>query len=213
MPPPHPLMQHPCALRMSTDPPIAAPTIASDRVTLRPVALTDAPAIARYRADPEVARYQSWSGYTVADAEALCRAQAAVVFATPGTWCQLAIALRETNEVIGDCGLHFAEDGSAQMEIGFTLARDHQGRGLATEAIASVLDCAFGPVALHRVTARIDARNAPAAALLGRLGFRCEGRFAQCALFKGAWCDEESHAILAREWASHPQSGRATIHR
>lgn len=206
-------MRNPFALRMSTDPPIAAPTIACDRVTLRPLALTDAPAIAAYRADPKVACYQSWTTYTLADAEALCRAQASIVFATPGTWCQLAIALRETGETIGDCGLHFAEDGSAQMEIGFTLARDHQGLGLATEAIAGILDCAFGPVALHRVTARIDARNAPAAALLHRLGFRCEGRFAQCALFKGAWCDEEAHAILAREWAVHPAGGRSTITR
>ena len=204
-------MHHPFAQRMSTDPPIAAPTVACDRVTLRPLALTDAPALARYRADPEVARYQSWADYTLVDAEALCRAQATVEFGAPGTWRQLAIVLRETAGVIGDCGLHFAEDGSAQIEIGFTVARDHQGRGLATEAIAGVVDLAFGPLRMHRITARIDARNAPAASLLGRLGFRCEGRFAQCALFKGSWCDEEAHAILAGEWAAHPLAGRAVI--
>ncbi|NOT01159.1 MAG: GNAT family N-acetyltransferase [Phycisphaerales bacterium] len=180
-------------------------------MTLRRLAMTDAAAIAAYRADPNVARYQSWETYSLAQAEELCRSQAAEVFGRPGSWFQLAIVRAGDDTLIGDCGLHFAADDPQQIEIGVTLSPSQQGRGLASEAVARILDLSFLTLNLHRVTARTDADNTKAAALFERLGFRREGLFRSCAMFKGVWCDELSFAMLEQEWRSNPSAGSAVI--
>jgi aminoglycoside 6'-N-acetyltransferase len=100
-------------------------------------------------------------------------------------------------------------DEPRQAEIGFTLACEHQGRGLAAEAVRRVLDFAFGELGLHRVAAITDARNAAAASLLERIGMRREGHFLQSVWYKGAWGDEFRFAILRSEWADRENAAAA----
>jgi len=50
------------------------------------------------------------------------------------------------------------------------------------------------------VAAITDARNAAAAALLRRVGFRHEAHFLQHVWYKGAWGDEFQFAMLRSEW-------------
>ena len=47
-----------------------------------------------------------------------------------------------------------------------------------------------------------DALNAPAAALLSRVGFRREAHHLENVWFKGAWGSELVFAVLEREWAA-----------
>jgi RimJ/RimL family protein N-acetyltransferase len=157
----------------------------TERCLLRAFREDDLPAFAAYRADPEVARYQSWSTYSMEDALAFFEAQSQVEWGAEGSWYQVAVADRATDRLLGDCALHFL--GGAQVELGFTLAREHQGRGIMREAVTALLDRVFGEVGIHRVVAVTDARNTASARLLSRLGFRKEGHFLQNVLFKGAW--------------------------
>lgn len=170
------------------------PRIACGRVLLRPLETADAPRIAAYRSDPDVACLQSWTTYTLADAEPLCRSMQNRALDTPGTWLQLAIVLADTGEMIGDCGLHFPGPGEpghgSEIEIGITLASEHQGKGLASDAIAAIIDLAFTHMGKRSIRASIDARNASAAALLTRAGFTRTSEAPRRAMFKGAWCDE-----------------------
>jgi RimJ/RimL family protein N-acetyltransferase len=106
----------------------------------------------------------------------------------------------ETDEVIGDCGIHFLPDDDRQVELGVTLSPAHRGRGLATEAMGSVLRYVFHDLGKHRVRAVTDAENHPAADLFRRLGFRQEGHFVEHVWFKGAWGSEFLFALLRREW-------------
>ena len=60
--------------------------IATPRLRLRPFGPADLPAFAAYRADPGVARHQSWdAGYTLADAERFLAEQAGRALGTPGS--------------------------------------------------------------------------------------------------------------------------------
>lgn len=172
----------------------------SSRLRLRRLQVADAAAIAAYRSLPEVARFQSWESFGLADAARLIDAQATVAPNTPGTWLQLALVAVESEMVIGDCGIHFREDDPRQVELGITLAPAHQGRGLATEALETVLGYVFGRLDKHRATALTDARNHAAAGLLRRLGFRQEAHFVEHVWFKGAWGSEYLFALLHREW-------------
>ena len=77
---------------------------------------------------------------------------------------------------------------------------DFQRRGLATEGASHLLEIAFDTLDLHRVVARLDARNRASAAVLTRLGMRHEAHLVENQLFKGEWGDEDQFAILQREW-------------
>lgn len=174
--------------------------LSTPRLTLRRLGADDASALCAYRALPEVARFQSWESFTPDDAARLIASQVSLEPNTPGTWFQLAIVETASGHLIGDCGLHFRADEPQQVELGITLSPTHQGRGLATEVLARVLEYVFGTLGKHRVSAITDAQNLTAAALFRRLGFRREGDFVEHVWFKGAWGSEYLFALLQREW-------------
>ena len=153
------------------------PEFRSPRLRLRPLCPDDAAAICRYRALPEVARYQSWESYTLNDAVQMIAGQAGLVLDTPGTWFQLGIVIVTSGQLVGDCGLHFRKDDPRQVELGITLAPAYQASGIAIEALGSVLEYLFGTLGKHRVIAVTDAENRAAASLFRRLGFRQESAF------------------------------------
>jgi RimJ/RimL family protein N-acetyltransferase len=128
-----------------------------------------------YRNDPEVARYQSWDSLDdEREARAFIREAGSARAGVPGEWFGFAIESNETQDLIGECALRVDKDEPYRAEIGFTLAREHQGKGFASEAVSLLLDYAFGTLGLHRVVAIADCRNAPSVALLER--WACVGK-------------------------------------
>ncbi len=170
------------------------------RVNLRCFTDDDLPIFLAYRNDPEVARYQSWETTSEVEARDFIQEQKDAQVGIPGEWFQIAIELRETRKLIGDCALKILADDARQAELGFTLSRTYQGRGLAFEAVSGVLDYVFKTLKLHRVIAIVDCENAASVALLARLGMRREGHFMQNIWFKGKCGDEYLYAILKDEW-------------
>lgn len=174
----------------------------TERLVARAMVPGDVAAFAAYRADPAVARYQSWDAYTREQAAELVSAMADLRPGLPGEWYQLALEDRASEELVGDLASCVDEDEHRAMEIGFTLDPRHQGQGYGAEAVRGLLSYAFGELGMHRLYAVTDAENASAAALLTRVGFRQEAHFRSNVFFKGAWGSEFVFAILAEEWDS-----------
>lgn len=173
----------------------------TQRLILRPFEDRDIAPFSAYRSDPEVARYQGWEApFSMQQAEQFVAAEKTKQHLQPGQWVQLAVEIKSTGEMIGDCAFYCLENDLQQAEIGFTLARPFQGKGYATEAIACLLDYLFGNLELHRVRANCDPENTASARLLERVGMRHEGRFVESLWFKGGWAGEDWYAILRREW-------------
>jgi RimJ/RimL family protein N-acetyltransferase len=180
---------------------MSAVEIVTERLLVRPFRLDDLEAFVAYRSDPEVARYQSWHApYSIADAESLLRSVRGLVFGQPGDGMQLAIVDRASGAISGDCFVRVLTEQPETAEIGVTLARASQGKGLATEALTAVLTELFERQGLHRVFAEADDRNRPVRHLLERLGFRCEARQVEADWFKGEWSTLCLYAMLNREW-------------
>jgi RimJ/RimL family protein N-acetyltransferase len=173
----------------------------TERLILRSFTPADAEVFAAYRSDPAVARYQSWEApYSLAQAKAFIEKLAPVQPGTPGEWYQLALQLKASGQHIGDCAFLVLAEVPQQAEIGFTLARAHQGQGYMTEAARRLLDYLFETFGLHRVSAICDVENTASARVLERLGMRREGHFVESVWFKGRWGSEYGYALLRREW-------------
>ncbi|MFN8177800.1 MAG: GNAT family protein [bacterium] len=179
---------------------MAPPEINTERLVLSPFLGSDAAALFDYRADPEVGRYQSWIPRSLADAQSFIDGVAATTFDTPGTWFQLAIRLRDSGVLVGDLGVHFPPAQPEQVEIGFTVAPRHQGKGYGTEAVIGLLGFLFESLRKHRVYASVDPENRRSIALLKRVGMKQEAHFRKSLRFKGEWVDDVVFAVLASEW-------------
>jgi RimJ/RimL family protein N-acetyltransferase len=153
--------------------------VLTERLALRPHRLDDLDDLMRYHSDPEVVRYIPWPVRTREQTAAALQSRTRQgVVTEEGQWLVLAIALRDDvgltdgGRVIGEVLLKFDSERDARGELGYAIARDAEGHGYATEAARAVLDLAFTRFGLHRVVARLDARNRASAALLERLGMR-----------------------------------------
>jgi RimJ/RimL family protein N-acetyltransferase len=174
--------------------------IESERLILRRFRESDLSHFVAYRNDPEVARYQSWDSFDEREAMAFIREMASAQPGVPGEWFQFAIESKKMGGLVGDCALQVDGQEPYRAEIGFTLAREHQGRGFASEAVSRLLDYAFDTLDLHRIVAIADCRNKPSWTLLERVGLRREGHFLESFWFKGEWSDEYLYAVLKDEW-------------
>jgi RimJ/RimL family protein N-acetyltransferase len=170
------------------------------RLTIEPLAERDVDAFTGYRRDPDVARYQSWgTDYSRADAERLVADQRDGRLPSPGGWLQLAVRKTASEALLGDLALHRLDGQPDTFEVGVTLARSSQGQGIASEALAALLDLVFDREGAHRVVASCDARNDGVARLLTRAGFRRESRQVDADWSKGEWTTLDGYALLASE--------------
>ena len=176
------------------------------RVVVRRFRLEDVAEFVAYRSRPEVARDQSWDApYPRDEGERFVRELMKSHPDTTGEWFQFAVALRATDQLIGDCAAMPHADDPSQCEIGFTIAERYQGHGYATEAARLLMGYLFTVRGKHRIIAYCDARNAASAAVLERLAMRREGHLRESTWAKGEWTDDLLYALLHHEWHPGPQ--------
>ena len=176
--------------------------IVTSRLLLRPLVPSDVDAVHAYQSRPDVCRYIPYEPRTrdeVADRLADPDKVRATLDAE-GQALDLAVVRRDTDELIGDALLFWRSAEHRAGEIGYVLNPEHTGHGFATEAAGAMLGLAFDGLGLHRVIARIDARNDASAAVLRRLGMRQEAVLVENEWFKGEWSTEIDFAILDTEW-------------
>lgn len=138
------------------------------RIELRPFTLRDAPAMLAVYGDPEVMR---WVGHgpvaTLPDVEAMLRQY--ITHQERYGYAFWAVVERSTGRVIGDAGLARTADG--RTEMGYTLAREYWGRGLATEAAGLAVHAALETLQLPSVRSLVEPPNSASRHVLIKLGF------------------------------------------
>jgi RimJ/RimL family protein N-acetyltransferase len=89
-----------------------------------------------------------------------------------GLW---RISLRETDEFVGDCGYTPQEvEGCTDIEIGYHVRSDLQGRGYATEAATACRDHARDAHGVRRMIAIINPDNTASQRVASKIGLRFE---------------------------------------
>ena len=177
----------------------ATPILTTDRLTLRPFTLDDAPDLLAVFSDPAVMHYWSSEPWTsVRDAEAMI--EQALAGYREQSEVRFGIELAATGQLIGALNLHRFFPKNRRCEIGYALGSAHWGKGYASEALATGIDYAFHELRLNRIEADIDPRNTASGALLERLGFRKEGYMPERWFVHGEMADTVNDGLLRRYW-------------
>lgn len=147
--------------------------LVTERLLIRRFRLSDAEPLASYRANPEVARFQSWcADFDRAAAKEFIRSMNSRQPGEAGAWFQFAVVTRDENRLIGDCGLCCSTLPPWLIELGFSLAPEWQGRGYAAEALRAVTAYAFTALDAAAVLGVTDRRNAAACKLMKSIGWK-----------------------------------------
>jgi RimJ/RimL family protein N-acetyltransferase len=149
----------------------------TDRLRLRQWTLADRAPFAVLNSDPRVMEYLS-EPLTRAASDALAeRCQSLLQEKGWGLW---AVEHKATGEFAGFVGLHTppaALPFSPCVEIGWRLAANHWGRGLATEAAREALRAGFEVLGLPSIVSFTALGNVRSRAVMERLGMREAGTF------------------------------------
>lgn len=162
--------------------------IKSDRLVLRSMDLMDATAIFRYRSNANDNQYQGFIPEKLEEVQDFIEHKIAKEFNQINTWYQLAIVLEEPNELIGDLGLHFMENEA--VEIGCTIAKEHQGKSYATEALNRAIEYLFTDMKKQRIIGSVDPQNKASIAMLEKLGFQLTAHHKKSFQLRGEWVDD-----------------------
>uniref|UniRef100_UPI003F4988D4 GNAT family N-acetyltransferase n=1 Tax=Amycolatopsis sp. CA-096443 TaxID=3239919 RepID=UPI003F4988D4 len=174
-------------------------------VLLREFRPDDADAVFAVIGDDRVTRFLSFDSRDRAAADAMIEGVAERAARSPRAEYYLGVALLGTPDVVvGFCRL--ALSGVNTAKIGYAVAADHWGKGLATDAVTTMLNFAFEDLGLHRVTAAIGPDNDASRRVVEKLGFTREGRLRDHVYTNGAWRDSVLFSILSDEWVG---AGRA----
>jgi ribosomal-protein-alanine N-acetyltransferase len=183
------------------------PSLATERLILRPFVLGDGPAMRRLLDDIEIARNTLSIPHPYPDGEAeRWIGTHAERFAANGD-LHFAIVSKETNALAGAIGLLLHRE-HARAELGYWIGRAYWNRGYAAEAAAAVVEHGFAAAGLNRIFAAHFAGNPASGRVMQKIGMRHEGTHRQDLRKWGAFVDSEHYAILREEWeAARPQRG------
>lgn len=177
---------------MTPPPPRDTPVLETPRLILRPRRVEDADALHAAFADAELMTY--WSGPPHETVE-----QTRADFAREAPeWRRWAITRKGDDTAVGLVAAGEKRQGNV-TELGYMLAREHWGGGIAREAVSAVIDQVFAE-GQRRVFADTDPDNLGSRALLERLGFKFEARLrAEWETHLGVR-DTTIYGLLRDEW-------------
>jgi ribosomal-protein-alanine N-acetyltransferase len=105
-------------------------------------------------------------------------------------------AIVDDGAIVGTINVSDVIRGPLQVaEVGYWVAREHNGRGLATQAVADVVEFAFGEAGLHRLEAGTLPDNLASQRVLEKNGFERFGFARKLLLIGGEWRD---HVLFER---------------
>ena len=162
----------------------APPELTSERLSLRRVLDRDAAEIlATYAQDPEVTRFLTWTPRS-----SVAQVSGFIVERT-GLWeagrsFTWVIRFLESNRLVG---IIEARVDQHRLELGYVIARDCWGHGIATEAVRTLVSIAAAEPSIRCVWAYTDIDNATSGRVLEKAGLSRKG--------------------LLEGWAHHPNVG------
>ena len=171
-----------------------APTIRTERLTLRPVRPDDAPLLFALHNDPAVMRHINGGAPVPLESVA-----SEVRDSLGHRWVAL-----ENTSFVGWFSLR--PSGAAERELGYRLHRAAWGRGLATEGARALVQHAFSALGAERVWAQTMTVNAASRAVMERCGLRFVRTFFEDwgEVIEGSELGDVEYELRRADWRAPP---------
>ena len=144
----------------------------TDRLVHRAFTAGDAQAFFALNSNPQVMRFTGEPALA-----SLSAAQRAIAhypdFRTVG-FGRWACVLKETQAVIGFCGLKYLADFDV-VDVGYRFLPEYWGRGLATEACCASLQFGFSELGLNNIVGFVLPENIASIRVLEKVGMQSDG--------------------------------------
>jgi RimJ/RimL family protein N-acetyltransferase len=155
---------------------LQAPTLETGRLILRMMKAEDIDALLRIFTDPNV--MASFSGELFSREQMARWLQRNLEHQEVFGYGLFSVILKETGELIGDCGLERMEvEGRKVDELGYDFRSDHWNRGYATEAAAAVRDYTFRVLQLPELVSLIRIGNQASRRVAEKVGMKLSGEW------------------------------------
>jgi len=158
------------------------PESTHDLVVVRPILSDDIAHWYGYLSVPAVVEHTSWNLRSPAELSPYVEGTEPV---TTSSRLRLAIAMRQSGQLVGTVGFHTVSSENLSAEIAYDLAPAMWGKGIATYACNLLVAWAHAHVGLVRVQATVLESNMRSAAVLQRCGFNVEGLLRSYRMVRG----------------------------
>lgn len=174
------------------------PILETERLTLRRVTQEDASDILAYLSDVDVMKYYGLESFKSIN-DALDEISWYKSIFEKGTGIRWGITLKEQEKIIGSCGFFNRVAQHYRAELGFELSKEHWGKGIASEAIKTVICYGFEQMNLQRIEALIEPPNIPSQKVVERQGFIREGLLRNYEYTCGKFDDLYMYSLLKQD--------------
>jgi ribosomal-protein-alanine N-acetyltransferase len=185
-------------------------TIRSERLRLVPVTPENAPVLWDVLQEPDLRDFQDLPDIDVAQFARTVASRPVTLESGVAGRFEWLIYFDEPHdgEPLGWVSLRISERSRSTAEIGYSVVRAYRDRGIATEAVAALVNEGFRHVQLKRMRAYCVPENLSSRAVLRRNGFEDEGVLPHGATVQGHPVDVIAHTIERDRWESSFTPGR-----
>jgi RimJ/RimL family protein N-acetyltransferase len=177
---------------------VRASRLAGERIELRRHAPENYRLYSEWYGDPEIWRLTSWTAAPLSPSAVERLFEDREHYQKDDSF---AIHLRNGDEPIGIVSLMNVSEANASAELSIIVGHsEDRHHGYGAEAIAVLLDYAFGERGLNRVGLSVFEFNEDAIAAYKKLGFREEGRLRGALRRDDVFHDAILMSILSQEW-------------
>ncbi len=113
---------------------------------------------------------------------------------------ELNFAIANKNELIGAIGIMLQPDVYRySAEIGYWLAEQFWGKGIATQAVKKMTEFAFSIFKFNRLFAGVFEGNESSLTVLEKAGYKLEGKYMKAVYKENKYKDQFMYSILKEE--------------
>lgn len=122
----------------------------------------------------------------------------------PGSWGRFEwlLYVEGVDDPVGWASLRIAERSTNAGEVGYSVVREHRGRGIASEALRAIVDDAFARLQMRRVRAFCVPGNAASRRVLANAGFEEDGVLPHGATVHGKPVDVLGFVLERVRWTA-----------
>ncbi len=170
--------------------------LTTERLVLRNYRAEDWERVHIYGSNPDFSKYELWGPNTLEDTHKFVAEMIQQSSDMPRFKFDYAVCMKESNLLIGGCGIRRESELSQVANLGWAINPDFQGKGYATEAAKALIDFGFQTLNLSVIYATCDTRNATSYKVMEKLGMKKVGFIKGTKEVKGHVRDSFRYEIL-----------------